>query len=341
MVPCRIDSPGADQLVGIEQRLREGEWLIVQFNGPGHTPALLKELDGLCATYGEQLEIRFYGQISSAFDCRALENIPTVANLSVDCLERAENTDVLGELGFLRRLSLGIFHLDDNDILRFPNLRSVRHLRLGDTKTKGINLSFLSEFSSLEHLGISGHTRGLAALQELPSLHTLALAQIGKQSSLAFTNQMASLRTLSLLLGGRWSIAEIETPQLQRLEVCRVLGLVELGALARFRELAWLSVSDQARLTALNFSAPDSKLETIRLLNCKSLDALSGLETLPRLGELLISRTAMEPEALLALRLPPSLRHCAMYSGREGDNKRIREVLDSRGYSNPIRRPEA
>src|SRR5205814_8856584 len=99
-----------------------------------------------------------------------------------------------------------------------------------------------------------------------------------------------------------------------RLEVCRVLGLVELGSLARFRELTWLSVSDQARLTGLNFSAPDSKLKMIRLVNCKSMRALSGLETLSRLEDLLISRTAMTPEALLALRLPPSLRHCALYT---------------------------
>lgn len=47
----------------------------------------------------------------------------------------------------------------------------------------------------------------------------------------------------------------------------------------------------------------------------------------------------MEPEALLALRLPPSLKHCAMYTGKERENKRIREVLDSRGYPDPMSEP--
>ena len=82
----------------------------------------------------------------------------------------------------------------------------------------------------------------------------------------------------------------------------------------------------------LSFSAPDSKLETIRIFNCKSLREVSGLETLPRLQHLRIGDTAMDPEALLALRFPPSLKMCALYTARERENKRIREVLDSRGY---------
>jgi hypothetical protein len=246
MVPSRVTNPGPDQLASVAQRLTDGESLVVQFDGPGHTAALLEELDGLCARFEERLEMRFYGQISTAFDCRALAHLPRVANLSVDCLRRAENTELLGQLGFLRRLSIGISELEDNDILRFPNLRSLRHLRVDETKTKAINLSHLGAFSSLEHLRIAGHTRGLAALQELPSLESLALSQIGKKTSLAFTNQIPNLRTLSLLLGGRASIAEIEAPRLEKLEVCRVLGLTDLGDPSRFRELTWLSVEDQA-----------------------------------------------------------------------------------------------
>jgi hypothetical protein len=40
----------------------------------------------------------------------------------------------------------------------------------------------------------------------------------------------------------------------------------------------------------------------------------------------------MDPEALLALRFPLSLKICALYTARERENKRIREALDSRGY---------
>jgi hypothetical protein len=341
MVPTRITNPGADQLESLQQRLGAGESLVIQFNGPEHTPELLRELDPLCAAFGERLEVRFYGQISSAFDCRALENIPRVVNLSVDCLQRADNTEILGQLGCLRRLSIGIFELEDNEILRFPNLRSVRQLSVTETKAGAINLSFLSAFTSLESLRIAGQTRGLPALQELPSLETLALAQIGKQTSLAFTNQIANLRELSLLLGGRSSIAEIVASRLQKLDVCRVRGLTELGDLGRFRELTWLSISDQARVAGLSFSAPDSRLEVVRVFNCKSLRQLSGLETLCRLQDLRIGETAMDPEALLALRLPPGIKTCGMYTRRERENKRIREVLDSRGYAEFSHPPES
>jgi hypothetical protein len=107
---------------------------------------------------------------------------------------------------------------------------------------------------------------------------------------------------------------------------------MELGDLGRFRELTWLAISDQARVTGLGLSAPDSKLEVVRIFNCKSLRQLSGLETLCRLQELVVGETAMDPEALLALRLPPSVKQCGMYTTRERENKTIREVLDSRGY---------
>ena len=66
MVASRFENPGADQLAGIAQRLREGESLIAQFNGPAHTPALLRELDGLCATFGERLEIRTFSRASES-----------------------------------------------------------------------------------------------------------------------------------------------------------------------------------------------------------------------------------------------------------------------------------
>jgi len=332
MLPSRITNPDADQLPSIAQRLAGGESLVVQFDGPGHTPPFLRELDGLCARFGERLEMRFYGQLSSAFDCRVLENLPSVANLSVDCLQRAEHTEVLGQLGALKQLSLGIFELEDDDILRFPSLRSVRHLSVGDTKSKAVNLSHLAAFSSLEHLRIAGQTRGLAALQELPSLESLALAQIGKQTSLAFTSRIAGLRSLSLLLGGRASIAEIAASQLRELVVCRVKGLTELGDLSRFGELTSLFVEDQARVTGLSFSGAASRLEYVRIFNCKSLREISGLESLPRLKHLRIGETGMDAEALLALRFPPSLEICALYTGRERENKKLRAALDSRGY---------
>ena len=72
------------------------------------------------------------------------------------------------------------------------------------------------------------------------------LGGIGKRTSLDFVSEMPRLRSLSVALGGRASIAQIEAPGLRELAVIRVQGLVELGDLSRFQELTSLAVEDQA-----------------------------------------------------------------------------------------------
>ena len=55
-----------------------------------------------------------------------------------------------------------------------------------------------------------------------------------------------------------------------------------------------------------------------------------ALERLP-LRELRIARTALDADALIPM-LPSTLEICALYTGKERENRRIRELLDQRGY---------
>jgi protein phosphatase 1 regulatory subunit 7 len=333
MVSRRINNPDTAALESVEQRLAAGEPLVVQFDHCIYTPALLAIIDSLCARFGAQLHVRFYGHHTSTFDCRTLERLASVANMGLDSLLHADNTDVLGTLACLSELRIGIFELKDKDILRFHNLQSLRSLTLGDTRTKAIDLSFLAAFQDLELLRVSGHTRGLDAIKGLPALETLALNSIGRLTRLDFLSEMPVLQHLTILLGGRTSIAGITAERLRELEVCRVQGLTDVGDLARFPSLASFALEDQIRVTHLTFASPGSRIESLRLGNCKSLSEIVGLERLSRLRHLRIAMTALDPDALLASPLPASLETVAIYTGNERENKRIRAALDARGYA--------
>jgi hypothetical protein len=160
----------------------------------------------------------------------------------------------------------------------------------------------------------------------------LVLRGIGRSVSLGFVSEIPHLASLSVGGGGRVSIAEIEAPELKELRVIRVQGLAELGDLSRFPELTFLVIQDQIRLEGLRFSKPGTKLERLRIINCQAMTELTGLEALPRLEELRISRTAFNLEALLARELPPGLGMLAFYTGKDREDRRIRAILDARGY---------
>lgn len=331
-VPSRINDPDAAELTTVGERLTAGERLIVQFSEALYTSAQLDVIDALCAQHGSALEVRFYGHYRSVFDGGVLLQIPSVVNLSVDCLQEVRNIDAIAQLSNLRELSLGVFDITDTRLLRFPNLRSLRSLALGDTRSKNLDLSYLVDYVSLESLRVSGHTKGIEAISSSPALASLTLSCISKSTRLTFISTMRNLKRLRLILGGRPSISEVEAPQLHELEVIRVRGLAELAGLDRFPGLRSLAVEDQIRIERLSFTPANSELLDLRIFNCKTLRELSGLEHLGQLRQFRVGRTALDPDQLLAWRMPTTLEVCAVYTGKERENRRIRKALDARGY---------
>ena len=332
MVPKRFDNPTLADLKEVERRLIAGEEVVAQFREPGYGDELLDEVNSLASRFGRSLEVRFYSHVGMTFDCAVLNKVPAVVHLSIDCLQQASNLDCIAQLGCLENLSIGIDELSDTNVLRHPNLRSLSELTLGASKSKGVELSFLGDYSQLKRLRICGHTRGIETLAAMPSLRTLALDGIGKQTRLDFLSEMTGLESLRLLLGGRLGIAEINIPELRELEACRVRGLIDLGDLSRFRRLESLIVDDQAQIESVALSDVHSELRMIRISNCRSLREVSGLDTLPKLEHLVIGATTLGREELLALTLPPSLKICSLYTGKEREDRLIDAAIASRGY---------
>ena len=98
----RINNPENLTQEEIDTILSDGKNPIIQFSEASYSPSLLKKVDSLCAIYGEELEVRFYGHYGGAFDAKVLLSVPHVVNLSVDCLQHIENHEEIGKLQNLK-----------------------------------------------------------------------------------------------------------------------------------------------------------------------------------------------------------------------------------------------
>ena len=329
----RINDPENISQETIDTILANGKNPIIQFSKDSYSPSLLKKVDGLCEIYGDELEIRFYGHYSGAFNAKVIASVPHVVNLSIDCLQRIENHEEIAKLQNLKSLSFGVYYFEDKLFLSQLNLKAIKKLVVGENHKKNIDLSCLSKCEALEELYIVGHTKNIDRLSSLPKLKKLSLGSIGKKQSLQFVNKISSLESLMLLLGGRESFEEVVNPNLKKIEIIRVRGLERLGDLSRFPELSYLQIEDQIKIREVNFERPLLKLQDFKVITCKSLNRLNGLSKLEGLGNLRIYGTAIELNDLLSIELPKTLKVFAFYTGAVKKDKEIRAILDKRGFS--------
>ena len=330
MIERRITDPERLSESDIQAIIEDGGSPTVQFSKPGYDRMLLDTLNNLCRVFGSRLEVRFFGHYGDVFDARVLSALPSVRWLSVDCLTRIANEDRLYELPLLERLSFGAFEFDRPDFLDGFQLQRLTKLSLSETRNRKLDLGALHRCASLTELFIGGHTRNIEALAGAPLLRQLRLSGMPKQRDLSFVGVIASLQSLSLLLGGRPSFDEVRSHTLHELEVIRVRGLETIGRLDRFPNLRRLRVEDQLQLHSL--SVAGAPLHELSVVNCKNLEALSGLETLTELEHLRVSRTKLDLETLRDRSWPPSMEVVALYSGSQKWNTEARSLLDRRGY---------
>lgn len=306
--------------------------MVAQFSAPPYPAPMLAQLNRLARQYGVLLEVRFYAHYGSAFDCSTLTQLRDVASLSLDCLAQAQHLEQVASLERLTSLSLGVFELAHGAILDAPNLRRLSTLTLGETRKRVFDLAALAEYSELTLLRVCGHTKNLEALAGVHSIKELWLNSIPKRAPVAFVSHMRGVKSLHVYLGGRESLAEIQSPAIETLEVVRVRGLRNVGHLSRFPALKRLLVEDQLQLEQLSFGVENAALQIVHLYNCKSLRALPGIDAVPHLTELQIFRTAIEPEALRRTRLSQSLRRLRFGSGKASMDRRVRAEASRLGY---------
>jgi hypothetical protein len=326
----RLTDPVEINEVEASRLIDEGTLRAIQFERPPQSTAVLEQLNALCRKHGERLEVRFYGFYGSAFDARVLRHLPDVVSLATDCLDRIQNESVLAELPRLRKLSFGVYAFDRPDFVGLLPLEQLTELALTASRKRNFDLSPLQRCVALEELYIDGHSNNIAAIARTPRLNALTLRGLPKRSTLEFLNCAPSLRQIRLLLGSRESIAEFSNHGIERLRVCWVRGLSDLGPLCRFSALQELSIADQLRLVKID--ARGSSVQRLWVFNCKNLSSIAGLKGLDRLRELRVGDTALNLGALRDARWGPAMEVVGLYSRSNRWNNETQRLLEQRGY---------
>lgn len=198
-----------------------------------------------------------------AVDFSFLDYIPSVRNLSVTSYLTADFTP----------------------LLKLPDLK---RLSIGETKSTSVDLTFVSEFRSLESLYIDGMKKGLDSISKLSILKVLTLRGI-KLANLNMIIGLENLRELNLLYGSYKNLEAISSAKnLQMLEISRTRQIPNFNFLDSLENLISLTFEGMSKMEVL----PDLKglvsLKKIQIDNNSRLTDISAVEQLKKLEQLVI-----------------------------------------------------
>lgn len=317
-----------------QQRIAEsaakGQTSRIQFSEASYSPALLEQIDGLCNLYGHRVKVRFFGHRKTVFDAEILRYLPSVQNLAIDCMDSIENEDRIAKLEHLRRFSFQVQNLDRPQFLSALNTDSLEALTLMGTRKNGLDLTALGGAHRLRKLTLEGHRKGIEHLTGARLLEQLTLWGQPKAQSLAFVSDLAALRFLGIIRGGRETLDDLRHDTLRFLKITWVNGLRDLGPIQRFKKLDGLLVSDQIRLGSIDLTGSSIKL--LGLDNCKLLKELVGMDYLVELEQFSAVRTALLLDWLRDRTWPTSLHVLRLLSSNRKWNDATRVKLARLGY---------
>ncbi len=328
----RITDPQIIDSDLIDNEIKAGKDVLVQFSDRSYDDEKLAQLNDISAKYDKNFAIRFFGHYSTSFDFNILLKIPNIKALYVDCLTKAHNVEVISRLQKLQKLSLGIYELKETEILNTENLRGLSELIVTETKTKAFNLEYLRDYKKLKLLIIGGHSKNIGAVGELENLEYLSFNSI-KKTPVPFVNNLKKLKTLKFILGGRENIQEIGENEIENLEIVWVRGFNDIGNISKFRKLKTLLIEDNIQLQAVHFGSELPNLNDLKILNCKTLNSLTGLEHLPSLHHLRVYKTALDFDKIKRQPLPKNLKIFAFYTTKHKVDEDIKATLKANGYS--------
>jgi protein phosphatase 1 regulatory subunit 7 len=316
----------------IEEELKAGREIIVQFSDETYDDKKLTHLNELCRKHNNNFGVRFYGHYSTSFDFKTLLKISDVKWLQVNCLTNAHNLEALAQLQYLQKLSLGVFELKETEILNAANLNNLSELIITETRTKAFNLQYLEDYKNLKVLTIGGHTKNIEAVGELEHLEFLSFNSL-KKTPVPFVNKLKKLKTLKFILGGRVNIHEIEENEIETLEIVWVRGFNDISNICNFRNLRNLLIEDNIQLQEIHFEKKLNYLDDLKIYNCKTLNSLKGFENLPSLQQLRIVKTSLAFDQVISQPLPKSLKVFTFYTAaRQKVDKDIKDILEKKGY---------
>lgn len=327
----RITDPKKIDKRIIDEHIKSGKHVIVQFSQNSYNRKMLIELNVLSKKYSRDFGIRFFGHYGKSFDLKYLELIPDVKCLYIDCLMNIENIEHLKRLEHLEKLSIGIFELKETEVLSYQNLWNIEELFLTETKTKAFNLEYLKNFKNLKFLTVGDHTKNINSIGYLENLETLYLNSI-KKVPISFINNLSKLKTLKFTLGSRVNIKEIENNEIENLEITWVRGFNDLSNISNFKKLKKLFIQDNIKLEKIEFDDKSETLKSLIISNCKTLNKLTGINKLTNLETLTIFKTNIDFEQFFNSELPKSLKTFIFKTTKIKTDRKITEKILERGY---------
>jgi len=159
---------------------------------------------------------------------------------------------------------------DDFDFL--PN--TLESLKIGDTKSKRLSLSFLKKFKNLKNLSIEKHKKDINVISELKSLERLQLRSI-TLPDLEVLLPLKNLAKFELKLGGTKNLDALsKLKKLKYLELWSILKLDNIDVISEITSLEYLF------LDSLNNIETVKSLQSLKKLKIVYLNKMKGIKDL-------------------------------------------------------------
>ncbi|MEN7550806.1 hypothetical protein AAG747_22990 [Rapidithrix thailandica] len=245
------------------------------------------------------ITLRIYGHTCDL--TKYIDNIPSLRNISADCLMDAKGIESVIRLRNLETLGVGIFNLDNFDFLNDIN-PNIKALYLHQTRSKKPKIECINRFTDLEYLYLEGQQKGCESINQLKKLKKVILRSISTPN-LDYLQGLKELWSVDIKLGGIKNFDALKTlPNLKYLELWQVRGLGDLSFISDLMSLQNLCIRSLKQVQKLPVLENSSALRRIYLENLKGLKDLSSVKSAPALEEFIyVLAQNQVPEKLIPI----------------------------------------
>lgn len=245
------------------------------------------------------VSLRVYGHYSEKCDLNFLKIISSVQKFSADCLRSVKGFENILELKNIETLGIGIWDLENFDILQDlnPNLKK---LYLHQTKSKKPKINFIGRFENLECLYLENQSKGIEDINALKKLKDLTLRSITTEN-LDYLIGLNELWSVDIKLGGIKNFKALENlKNLKYLELWQIRNLSDLSFISNLLQLQNLFIQSLPNVIELPNLEKLVSLKRIYLENLKGLENLDSLQYAKSLKEFLyVSASNIDIENLI------------------------------------------
>ena len=319
---------------GIKRLLRISNLTSIQFGEPVTDINIWENIESILLTKIPQLKIWIYTNYDESWDLNFLKSLPSVVHFGANGYMNFENIENIALLKNLESLSIGLYNLTSFDFL--TNLTSnLKELRIGETKSKKPDISFISKFQNLEHLSVAGHHKGIDAISKLKKLKSLSLHFISTEN-LFFLKNLENLCSVEISFGGIKDLNILsELPNIKHIELFQIRLLSNIEFISRMSNLQYLILGNMRNIKEIPSLKYNRNLRRIVFENLKGLRNLKSLEKVENLVEFkFINCSNLLPEDLIPIFKNKRIKGVIAGFGSDKANNKFEQLKIQHGIKN-------